>query len=394
MAKKFIPVYNIAPKNAKEVDIMIYGVIGASYWEEGNTGRKFVTDFKELEKTYDRINVKINSPGGSVWDGLPMFNAIKASKKDVHTYVDGIAYSMGAMIALAGHTVHAAKGSLILLHNVSGVAFGNARDMRKTADEMDIYDDVLSQLIADKTGKTLEAVKKEWMNYDDNLMSAQTAFDAKLVDVLETYEADNVPEDVRNMKHEDLMAYYTPQNAILSPIDLGDIANQVSEILAKQQPQNQQNQQNTDMDIFGSKFKKLNALKNKKAEDITPEDIQDVADELEANGITNVVIISAAHFTQANDNADTISNALEAANKALGKEKQKTNLAEAITALITERDEANDRAEEYGEQPGEKPSNAKSKKESEGDAGKEPVGDERFLTDVDDEVDALDNLLK
>src|SRR5690606_27365480 len=113
--------------------------------------------FNELEDIHDRINVHINSPGGSVWDMLPIFNAIKSSKKEVHTYVDGIAFSAGAMILLAAKkgNVHMAKGSLMMLHAVSTGRYGNARAFRREAETLDTYDEVLGQLIADRTGKSL-----------------------------------------------------------------------------------------------------------------------------------------------------------------------------------------------------------------------------------------------
>ncbi|HVW97512.1 MAG TPA: head maturation protease, ClpP-related [Mucilaginibacter sp.] len=354
----FKPVYAISAQSPKEVDILIYGVIGESFWGDGNPGKKFVTDFNALEQKYDRINIRINSPGGSVWDGLPMFNAIKSSKKDTHTYVDGIAYSMGAMIALAGKTVHAAKGSLFLLHNVLGFAIGNAKDLRNTADEMDIYDEVLGQLIADKTGKTLEQVKKDWMNHEDHLMSATTAFENKLVDVVESYDAKDMPDNVKDMSIEDVMNFYNPKKQNDQVENIEQIADQVSKILT-----------NNNMSLFGTKFKKLNALSGKKAADISDAEIVAVNQELAAEGIENVVVITSAHAQEADGYADAADNALTAINTSLGLtgDKAHKTLTAAVTGLVAAHKAEHDRAEEYGEQPGAEPTKPKAA-QAEGEA--------------------------
>ena len=129
------PFYSIQLNQSEQIaEIRIYGLIGKDERNEGNTAKQFVSDFQALEAAANTIHIRIKSPGRSVLDGLPIFNAIRASQKEVHTYVDGIAYSMGAMIALAGHTVHMASGSLLMLHNVSGMEFGNAKTLRKTAE--------------------------------------------------------------------------------------------------------------------------------------------------------------------------------------------------------------------------------------------------------------------
>jgi len=315
---KFTPVYNIAAKNDQEADMLIYGVIGDTWFGDGNPAKRMVTDFKSLEKKYQRINVHINSPGGSVHDGLPMFNAIKASKADVHTYIDGIAYSMGAMIALAGKTVHAPKGALMLIHNVSSIAMGNAMDMRQAADEMDVYDDVLSQLIADKSGRTLADVKQNWMNYQDNLMSAQTAFDNKLVDVLEDYQTGDMPENIAAMKMEDVIKFYS------------------AEAPAQPNPANSQ----TPNKMFEGKFSALKALKGVAAESITAEQLAAVNAALAEYGISGVTAVITG--SQVTDEALTAQ--VSALQLDLGqRDAEITNLRAEIaanTAIVAERDAA------------------------------------------------------
>ena len=122
--------YKIQYKSEIEADVLIYGVIGDSWFEESITAKRFVSEFKELEKTCSRVNIHINSPGGSVFDGLAIFNAIQQSKVQIHTYNDGLAASMGAIILLSGGTVHSAKNALVMLHSPMGGVYGTEKDIQ------------------------------------------------------------------------------------------------------------------------------------------------------------------------------------------------------------------------------------------------------------------------
>jgi ATP-dependent Clp protease protease subunit len=202
--------FHYAVKNSADAgEIYIYGIIGADWWTgQGNTAKSFLRDFKQLEEKYNTIHVHINSPGGDVWEGIPIANAIRSSKKDVHTWVDGIAFSMGAIIAIAGKTVHIASNGLLMIHNASSLAWGNAKDLRKAADELDKYDSALSQTISDKTGLSLDDVKAKWMDYSDHYFTASEALAEKLVDVVESYQGET-PDNVQNLKANEVFAIYS-----------------------------------------------------------------------------------------------------------------------------------------------------------------------------------------
>lgn len=203
------PFYNFKAVSETETDLLIYGVIGSDWYDEGNTAKQFVKDFKAAEEKYKRINIRINSPGGIVSEGLPMFNAIAQSKAEVHTYNDGIAYSMGAIILLAAPkgNVHAAKNSLVLLHAPLSCSCGNARDLRTVANELDTYAEVLISAVADKTGKKTEDVKNKWFNYDDHLITSEDAKKEGLVDDLIEING-KVPENISNLSYNQVMNMY------------------------------------------------------------------------------------------------------------------------------------------------------------------------------------------
>ncbi|WP_299589705.1 Clp protease ClpP, partial [uncultured Microbulbifer sp.] len=89
-----------AAANNSEADIYLYDSIG--YWDM--TARDFARDLKALGDV-SKINLHINCPGGDVFDGTAIYNLLKDHKAEVETWIEGIAASMGSVIALAGDTV-------------------------------------------------------------------------------------------------------------------------------------------------------------------------------------------------------------------------------------------------------------------------------------------------
>jgi ATP-dependent Clp protease protease subunit len=245
--------------DAKAVDVYIYGIIGEDWWnpENGTEANKFVPEFKALESQYDRINVRINSPGGSIFEGLPIFNVIAQSKKDVHTYCDGIAYSMAAIILLAGKQIHAAKNSLVLLHCPMTIAIGNAKDMRDTADDLDKYGKSLMTSVTSRTGLTEEEAKAKYFDYNDHLMTASEALDAKLIDDIVDEEV-KLPEGISNMTFKQVMNLYQEQkdqNGFISTL-----ANHMKQFF------NISLRQKTEEDIIMNNLEKFVAALNLKAD--------------------------------------------------------------------------------------------------------------------------------
>lgn len=208
----------ISNKAAKTAEVLIYGVIGESWWEESTTARKFVRDFRNLEKDHDTINIRINSPGGSVFDGLAIYNAISSSTKDVHTYNDGLCASMAAVLLLAPkqENVHPAKNSLLMLHSPSTGAWGNRPVLENALAVLDKVQKVLITSICEKTGLDETEVEKKYFDYKDHWFTASEAEEAGLYANVEDFEAENVPQNASNMKLSDLMKLFEPSNTIFS----------------------------------------------------------------------------------------------------------------------------------------------------------------------------------
>jgi ATP-dependent Clp endopeptidase proteolytic subunit ClpP len=198
--------YSIQNKTEKSVDILIYGVIGDSWFEESVTARKFFADFKALEKEYERINIRINSPGGSVWDGLSIFNTIRNSSADTHTYNDGLCASRGAAILMAGKTVHAADNSLMMIHSPSTGVWGNAKELKQVMEALDkVQEGLIACFTNRNTAKTAEEIKTAYFDYADHWLTADEAIEENFVDEIEK-GTKKVSDKVKSMSHDQVVA--------------------------------------------------------------------------------------------------------------------------------------------------------------------------------------------
>ena len=97
-------------KGADEADVYIYDEIG--FW--GITAQDFVNELKEI--TAAVINLHINSPGGEVFDGIAIYNTLKAHSATINVFIDSLAASSASFIAQAGERVVMAKSATMMIH--------------------------------------------------------------------------------------------------------------------------------------------------------------------------------------------------------------------------------------------------------------------------------------
>ena len=162
-----------------EATVYLYDEIG--YW--GIDPGQFAKDFDSIkDKT---IHLRINSPGGSVFDGVAIYEAVKRHKSHVVAHIDGLAGSMASVIALAANEVAISKRGFYIIHDPWTIAIGNAEDMRKEADLLDKISGTLLGVYADKTGMDKEEIKA--------LMNAESWFTAQ--ETVNMGFADRIDED-------------------------------------------------------------------------------------------------------------------------------------------------------------------------------------------------------
>ena len=179
------PWYRI--QNAAEDDgpaeVFIYDVIDS--WM-GVSAESFVKDIAAIDK--GEITVRINSPGGGVWDGLAIMNALRNHKAKITTVIDGLAASAASFIAMAGDEVVIRRNAEMMIHDASGLVLGNASDMHDMAKLLDKESDNIASIYADRTGGEVKDWRKAMRA--ETWYSDQEAVDAGLADRIEAPEKD------------------------------------------------------------------------------------------------------------------------------------------------------------------------------------------------------------
>ena len=127
----------------KEANIYIYGDIVSWPWFESDVSSyTLVKEIEELPPDVEVINVHINSYGGEVAEGLAIYNVLKNHKAKVRTIVDGFAASIASVIFMAGDERIMSNASLLFIHKSWMAAVGNAKELRKQADDLETIDKV------------------------------------------------------------------------------------------------------------------------------------------------------------------------------------------------------------------------------------------------------------
>ena len=173
--KKF---FNIIPSDG-EVAILLYGDVGDG--QRVDSGR-VVAELMALQSQYSKIDVRINSRGGDVFSGIAIYNALRTSKADITVYIDGVAASIAGIIALCGKPLYMSPYAKLMLHSVSGGAWGNASDLRSMAEQMEVLQGDLAAMIAGRCGMDKEEVLAKYFDEKDHWLNANEALEMKLVD--------------------------------------------------------------------------------------------------------------------------------------------------------------------------------------------------------------------
>jgi ATP-dependent Clp endopeptidase proteolytic subunit ClpP len=153
------------------VEIFIYDVIVDYAWDEDETTAKGFVDELKAAGSKTPVDLHINSPGGSVFAGLAIYNAIKRHQGKVSVYIDGLAASIASVVAMAGDTVIIPENALMMIHDPLALAMGSAEELRKVADSLDkaktgiisayrsrtnLAEDTLSELMSAETWLSAE----------------------------------------------------------------------------------------------------------------------------------------------------------------------------------------------------------------------------------------------
>ncbi len=163
---------------ADSAEIYLYDVIGEDFF--GGISAKMFADELNKIKSVKQIDLRINSPGGSVFDGNTMYTLLKSHKANINVYIDGLAASIASVIAMAGDSIEISSTGMMMIHDPSGVSMGPAEDHRKMADLLDKIRDQIVETYAARSNKPKDELAA--LMAGETWFNPQEAVDAGLAD--------------------------------------------------------------------------------------------------------------------------------------------------------------------------------------------------------------------
>lgn len=170
------PFFRAALQPDGTLELLIYQEIGEDYWSyDGGITVKTIKDQIDRAGNYSKILMRINTPGGDVFEGIAIYNLVRAQKKPVEVYVDGLAASSGSIIAMCGDSITMGPNAMMMIHNAWAFCAGEAADMRKMADALDKISGAIAQTYVMQTKKSLDEIVA--MMNAETWMTAQECLD-------------------------------------------------------------------------------------------------------------------------------------------------------------------------------------------------------------------------
>jgi ATP-dependent protease ClpP protease subunit len=196
-----------ADASDSEAEILIYGDIGGGWWDEGITGESITNQISDLD--HDVINVRINSGGGLVFEGLAIYQALARHSSKIIVHIDSIAASIASVIAMAGDEIRISEGANLMIHKPWSGMWGDADAFRKEADVLDQLQTGLVNIYEARTGAKRADIEA-WVNAETWFLG-QAAVDAGFADAM-------VPAKKKKAAASAMLNHFrnTPQNLLAS----------------------------------------------------------------------------------------------------------------------------------------------------------------------------------
>jgi len=165
-----------------DTTISLFDVIGEDGWSGGGVTANRISAALRSIGNKD-ITVRINSPGGDMFEGIAIYNLLRAHSAKVTVQVLGWAASAASIIAMAGDDIRMGLGSFMMVHNAWGVVIGNRHDMREAATLFDQFDAALADIYEVRTG--MERADIEQLMDAETFMSSEQAVEYGFADVVD-----------------------------------------------------------------------------------------------------------------------------------------------------------------------------------------------------------------
>lgn len=172
--------FEVLAKTKNSAEIAIYGNVGSQY--DGITAKGFNDLLNSLGPEVKELSIRINSPGGSVFEGITIYERLKQFKAKKKVYVDGLAASIASVIALAGDEIFIGEGAMMMIHRPWTIAMGNSSEFERTINLLDKIEDSMIAIYSRKTGLSRTELSK--MMEEDYWMTSQQAIDLGFANTL------------------------------------------------------------------------------------------------------------------------------------------------------------------------------------------------------------------
>lgn len=183
--------FRAALRDDRTLELTIYEFIGEDWYGEGTTSKTVKAQIDASAGRYDRLLVCINSPGGDAFEGIGIYNVLRATGKPIEVRIDGVAASAASIIAMAGDIITMGPNTMMMVHNAWAFCMGNAADMRKMADDLEKISTAIGQTYVTKTKLSSEQIQalmdaETWLTAQE---CVEQGFATKIVEDPSTPEA-------------------------------------------------------------------------------------------------------------------------------------------------------------------------------------------------------------
>lgn len=221
----------VKENTSNEADLYLYNIIDdyayEGYSDSADSILKDINDLGDIKQ----LNVFINSPGGSVFEGISIKNMLERQKLKgcfINVVIDGLAASIASVIAMAGDKISMPENALMMIHRASCGCFGNADEMRKQIEVLDKIDIVLTNTYVNRSGGLLSKEDVQAMfNSGDTWLTAEEAKNYGLCD--EITESLKVAACAKSTDFENKIDLDKWSNKVNEWVDEGNHDNSVKE---------------------------------------------------------------------------------------------------------------------------------------------------------------------
>lgn len=192
-------------QNGKHI-LTLSGNVQKKYWRDDDVIN--AKDIREsLDTVTDDIVIKLNSPGGDVFEGIEIYNYLKDHPSNITVEVTGLAASAATFIIAGADNVIMNVGTSLMIHEASTFAWGNKQDIQKTLNALETIDDSILAIYSDKTGQSSEQLR-EWMN-EEKWFAADEAVEFGFADEVKSVKKeDKYIEDIVSAQVAQAMASF------------------------------------------------------------------------------------------------------------------------------------------------------------------------------------------